>query len=57
MCYSIDMCKKLAFTREIDHIKYSHPNNLSEYEELLITYMQYRIKEIDKEYDGDPSIN
>jgi hypothetical protein len=50
MSYSFDVIKKMAFTKEIEHIKNSHPNNLNEQEELLVNYMEHRIKEIDEEY-------
>ncbi len=48
--YSFDIIKKIAFEKEIDTIKNSHANNLSEYEELLINYMAHRIEQIDEEY-------
>ncbi len=52
--YSLDMVKKLAFSQEIELIKNSHPNNLNEYEELLVNYMEHRLKEIDKEHGETP---
>jgi hypothetical protein len=51
--YSIDVLKKLAFTKEIEHIK--HDNSEDEFKKIiLVTYMEQRIKEIDKEYGDEP---
>jgi len=52
--YSFDVIKKMAFQREIEHIKNSKYSNEKVDHLIIIQYMSDRIKEIDKEYDDEP---
>jgi hypothetical protein len=54
--YSFDVYKKMVFEKEIEHIYNKNKNDIDYNIEAnyVISYMQDRIKEIDKEYGESP---
>lgn len=56
MCYSFDVLKKMAFEKEIEHIKnngWAFSDEKEKY--ILIDYMKTRIMEIEFKYGDDPT--
>lgn len=51
--YSFDVYKKMVFEKEIENLK-SYDLSYDIEKTLIISYMQDRIKEIDKEYGEFP---
>ena len=50
MCYSIDMVKKMAFEKEIDHITHAAWFHNEGAYQIVLEYLQERIKEIELSY-------
>ena len=54
MNYSLDMIKKAAFERELEHLVYQGCKSceLDKDKEFIKNYLKERIKEIDEKYEG-----